>query len=96
LLSPATALIKVHGNALQTGNKDTFITVAESSPLAFSSPSAIAIGQPPMFSGYEVLLTEKGLMFDNASSFGNRLSAAQMAFNLNDKEACDFVELFDK
>lgn len=71
--------------------RDTFQEHSDTGALAFNSPSSLAIGQPPLFSGYEVLVTEKGLLQETGSNFGNRLSAMAMPFDLNSDNACNIV-----
>ncbi len=74
---------------------EEFIELSNTGVLSFNSPSAIAIGQPPLFSGYDLLVTEKGLLQEKNSSFGNRLSSALMPFDLNSANACDIVASLD-
>lgn len=49
-------------------------TVAALPPGTFSSPSQARVGQAPLFSAEDLLITEKGLIGDTASPLGNRLS----------------------
>ena len=42
--------------------------------LGFSFPSQVRVGQPPLFSPTDILVTEKGLLGDNVSPIGNVLS----------------------
>ncbi|GAA3919429.1 hypothetical protein [Litoribacillus peritrichatus] len=78
-----------------TTGQEEFVEIADTGALAFNSPSSIAIGQPPLFSGYDLLVTEKGLLQEKNSSFGNRLSTATMPFDLNSANACDIVASLD-
>lgn len=41
---------------------------------SFSFPSQVRVGQPPLFRNDELLVTEKGILGDNNSPIGNRLS----------------------
>lgn len=56
--------------------------------LTMQQPSAVAIGRAPMFSGHDVLVTEKGLLFDFDSPYGNRLSRVRSPFDLNTPAGC--------
>lgn len=42
--------------------------------LSFSFPSQVKHGRPPLFANDDLLVTEKGLLGDNVSPIGNRLS----------------------
>lgn len=42
--------------------------------LSFSFPSQVKPGRPPLFASDDILVTEKGLLGDNVSPIGNRLS----------------------
>lgn len=43
-------------------------------PLSFSFPSQVRLGRPPLFARDDILVTEKGILGDNTSAIGNRLS----------------------
>lgn len=57
-------------------------------PLSFESPSSLAIGAGEGFNGYDLLVTEKGLIFDQLSALGNRLSRVPLAMDLANAETC--------
>ncbi|MFZ2633522.1 MAG: hypothetical protein WA081_20040 [Desulfosalsimonadaceae bacterium] len=54
--------------------------VKQSSPLAetdlglFASPSSVTFGKGPNYTGLDLIVTEKGMMFEHYSDFGNRVS----------------------
>ncbi len=48
--------------------------VSSTSLLSFSFPSQVRVGQPPLFAPTDILVTEKGILGDNVSPIGNRLS----------------------
>ncbi len=48
--------------------------VSRTGLLGFSFPSQVRVGQPPLFRSDELLVTEKGLLIENNSPIGNRLS----------------------
>jgi hypothetical protein len=48
--------------------------IAESSPLSFQNPSQVKVGRPPMFEPTDILVTEKGLVGDDLTPFGDVLS----------------------
>jgi hypothetical protein len=54
--------------------------VKQSSPLAetdlglFASPSSVTFGKGPNYTGMDLIVTEKGMMFEHASNFGNKVS----------------------
>ncbi len=56
----------------------------QSSPLfetdlaMFDCPSSVTFGKGPMFSSDELIITEKGMMFELKSGFGNKVSAMIM------------------
>ena len=41
---------------------------------SFQSPSQVRLGRPPLFNTSDLIITEKGVVGDNASSVGNRLT----------------------
>ncbi len=57
--------------------------VAETPKDTFYSPTAVIIGQPPMFSNDVVLVTEKGIIFEQNSMQGNKLGLYQLPWSLN-------------
>lgn len=87
-------IIYVEREVDSQGN-ESFHELTDTGALAFSSPSSLAVGQPPLFSGYQVLVTEKGLLQETGSDFGNRLSAMEMPFDLNSDNACNIVSSLD-
>ena len=48
--------------------------LAQTDPLSFEFPSQVRVGQPPLFSADEILVTEKGLIGDTLSPIGDSLS----------------------
>lgn len=46
----------------------------QTDPLSFDSPSQVALARPPLFAAGDILVTEKGVIGDNDSPIGNRLS----------------------
>ncbi len=48
--------------------------LASSGALSYSSPSQVRVGQAPLFSATDVLVTEKGVIGDTYSPIGNALS----------------------
>lgn len=48
--------------------------LGESEPGTFTSPSAVAVTQGPPFRPHELLVTEKGLIGEHMSAYGNNLS----------------------
>ncbi|WLQ15756.1 hypothetical protein O5O45_07495 [Hahella aquimaris] len=59
---------------------------------AFENPSALAIGQGPLFGGEDLLITEKGLLFEGKSSYGNKLTRSPLTLNLDDPDACQLIQ----
>ncbi len=71
---------------------ESFPVIYSSPAFGFDSPSAVAIGSGPWFSGKELLVTEKGILFDLNSSIGNQLSKVPMGIDLNDPDACLMIQ----
>lgn len=44
----------------------------------FDCPSSVTFGKGPMFSSNELIITEKGMMFEHRSGYGNKVSAMMM------------------
>ncbi|MBK8970044.1 MAG: hypothetical protein IPM37_01250 [Hahellaceae bacterium] len=63
--------------------------VYQTPPLSFESPSSLAIGQGPHFKGDDLLITEKGLLLENNSKLGNRLTRVKLPVDLNDPLTCE-------
>lgn len=49
--------------------------------LSFSFPSQVKLGRPPLFASDDLLVTEKGLLGDNQTPIGNRLSVFRRKAN---------------
>jgi sugar lactone lactonase YvrE len=62
-LTGAVMLYDGSGQQLQT-----------TTPMAFSFPSMVRTGQPPLFANTDIVVTEKGILGDNVSPVGNVLS----------------------
>lgn len=63
---------------------DSYATQA----LSFESPSSMAIGQAPMFSGSDLIVTEKGILYDKVSKVGNKATHVPLRFDVNDPATC--------
>jgi len=48
--------------------------LAQTDPMSFDSPSQVRLARPPLFAADDILVTEKGIIGDNDSPVGNRLS----------------------
>jgi hypothetical protein len=48
--------------------------VSSTDPLSFQNPSQVKIGRPPMFSATDILVTEKGIVGDDVTPLGDKLS----------------------
>jgi len=46
----------------------------QTDPMSFDSPSQVRLARPPLFAADDILVTEKGIIGDNDSPVGNRLS----------------------
>ena len=55
----------------------------------FQGASSLLIGAPPMFDSNQLVATERGLLSEENSSIGNRISTASFNFDLNN---CDAVQ----
>ncbi|PPE75778.1 hypothetical protein C3942_02490 [Solimonas fluminis] len=49
-------------------------SISSTALLSFSFPSQVRVGRPPLFAPTDILVTEKGILGDNVSPIGNRLS----------------------
>jgi len=50
---------------------------------SFQGASSVAIGKPPHFSSSQLVITERGILFDKNSNIGNRVSTATFDFDLD-------------
>ena len=48
--------------------------LAETDPGLFASPSSVTFGRGPNYTGLDLIVTEKGIMFEHYSDFGNKVS----------------------
>ena len=64
-------------------------------PFSFESPSALAIGQGPMFNGSDLMVTEKGVILESNSGIGNQLTRVSMDFDLSDPLTCEALKSLD-
>ena len=51
-------------------------------------PSSFAVGRGPLFSGRDLLVTEKGILLEFNSDYGNKLSRVKSDLDLNDPASC--------
>ncbi|WP_140632657.1 hypothetical protein [Methylibium rhizosphaerae] len=49
---------------------------------------SVKLGRAPLFDGHDVLITEKGLLGEFSSDYGNRLSRVKAGTDLSDPAAC--------
>ena len=54
----------------------------ESSAQSFPGASSVQIGRPPLFTGYQLLITEKGMLMETDSRVGDKLSTISADFDL--------------
>ncbi|MFZ5842560.1 MAG: hypothetical protein ACOY3E_06605 [Pseudomonadota bacterium] len=54
----------------------------ESSAQSFPGASSLQIGRPPLFTGYQLLVTEKGMLLETDSRIGDKLSTIRADFDL--------------
>lgn len=71
---------------------ETFEEIYATPPFAYEAPSALAIGQAPLFSGRDLLVTEKGLLQNDNRGFGNFLVRSPLTEDLGDAELCLLIE----
>jgi hypothetical protein len=68
--------------------RPTYRQAWASAPLSLQQPSSVQVGRGPLFSGTDVLVTEKGVIGDETSGYGNKLSRIQSPLDLNDPASC--------
>ncbi|CAG1018185.1 hypothetical protein BURC_02926 [Burkholderiaceae bacterium] len=55
---------------------------------SLQQPSSVLVGRGPLFGGRDVLVTEKGLLNEFSSDYGNKLSRVKSEVDLNDPSGC--------
>ena len=55
---------------------------------SLQSPSSVLVGRAPLFSGKDVLVTEKGILLEMWSDIGNKLSRVKASVDLSDAAGC--------
>ncbi|MEW6707957.1 MAG: hypothetical protein AB1430_24185 [Pseudomonadota bacterium] len=66
----------------------TYRQVYASGLASLQGPSSVQVGRAPLFDGHDVLVTEKGLLLEFNSSYGNRLSRVKSSLDLGDPASC--------
>lgn len=56
-----------------------------------AGPSSVRVGRAPLFSGRDVLVTEKGILLEMDSDYGNKLSRVQASLDLSDPASCAVI-----
>lgn len=80
------APVGVDGNGLPTYRK-----ALASGWASLQQPSSVAVGRGPLFTGYDLLVTEKGILLEWNSDYGNKLSRIKSDLDLNDPATCSRV-----
>ncbi len=60
-------------------------------PFSFEAPTALAVGNGQGFNGTDLMVTEKGVMFETSSNIGNRLSRVPMDVDLHEPLTCQAI-----
>lgn len=55
---------------------------------SLQQPSSVQVGRAPLFSGNDVLVTEKGVIGETGSDYGNKLSRVRAPLDLSDPASC--------
>ena len=66
----------------------TYRQGVSSSLASLQSPSSVQLGRAPMFSGRDILVTEKGLIGELTSDIGNKISRIKSSVDLSTAEGC--------
>jgi hypothetical protein len=61
---------------------------------SLQQPSSVIVGRGPLFSGYDLLVTEKGVLGEFSSDYGNKLSRVKSSIDLNSPLACAQVNAY--
>ncbi|WP_144395329.1 hypothetical protein [Pleionea sediminis] len=51
---------------------------------SFQGASSLLVGRPPLFQSNQIVATERGILLEESSNIGNKVSTATFDFNLND------------
>ncbi|PID43859.1 MAG: hypothetical protein CSB48_03480 [Proteobacteria bacterium] len=65
-------------------------------PFSFDGPSSIAVGGGQSFDGNDLLVTEKGILLENNSNYGNRLTRVPLDYDLLDPATCEALNELDQ
>lgn len=68
----------------QAANGDKYSTL----PLSFEFPSSLAFGEGSDYSGNELFVTEKGVLRELNTAYGNQLTKINMDFDLGNPNTC--------
>jgi hypothetical protein len=61
---------------------------------SLQQPSSVIVGRAPLFSGFDLLVTEKGVLGEFSSDYGNKLSRVKSSIDLNGPGACAQVNSY--
>jgi hypothetical protein len=81
-------LIYMAPGGLDGNGLPTYRLSAASGLQSLQQPSSVQVGRPPMFSGRDVLVTEKGVIGELSSDYGNKLTRVKVSVDLNDPAGC--------
>tara|TARA_R110001592_G_scaffold248308_1_gene510600 strand:+ start:77279 stop:77563 length:285 start_codon:yes stop_codon:yes gene_type:complete len=60
-------------------------------PLSFKFPSSLAFGKGNDYAGDELFVTEKGVLREMATNYGNQLTKVDMDFDLGNPNTCQAI-----
>lgn len=81
-------LVYMAPNGNDTNGMPTYRLALHSGLQSLQQPSSVLVGRGPLFSGRDVLVTEKGLLNEFNSDYGNKLSRVKADVDLNDPSGC--------
>jgi len=81
-------LIYMAPNGVDSNGLPTYRQARASGLQSLQQPSAVMVGRGPMFSGRDVLVTEKGVLLEFTSDYGNKLTRVKSSVDLNDAAGC--------
>ena len=81
-------LVYMAPNGLDSNGLPTYRQAAASGLQSLQQPSSVQIGRAPLFSGRDVLVTEKGVLGDLSSDYGNKFTRVKSSVDLSDPSGC--------
>jgi hypothetical protein len=81
-------LIYMAPTGLDSNGLPTYRQGVSSGLASLESPSSVMLGRAPMFTGQDILVTEKGIIGEFTSNIGNKITRVKSSVDLGTSAGC--------